>query len=185
MPRSGGPIGHMQRYAFGISIRVSEPMKYYTIFNTPLCEIILAGNERGLSNLHLNTGIGPRRFKIADDWERNDIFFSDIRSQIEKYFKGECREFRVALNPKGTDFQKTVWRELTKISYGEVRTYNDIARAIGKDNASRAVGNANSRNPIPLIVPCHRVIGSNGNLTGFAHGLKTKESLLRLEGITL
>jgi methylated-DNA-[protein]-cysteine S-methyltransferase len=87
----------------------------------------------------------------------------------------------VTINPGGTEFQKKVWKELAGIPYGELRTYKEIAGAMGTENASRAVGMANSRNPIPLIVPCHRVIGTNGKLTGFAHGLAMKERLINFE----
>jgi len=158
-------------------------MMYYTRFNSALCEIILVGNKDGLTNLHLNTGEGSREFEIKDDWQRNDEFFAEVRGQIVEYFSGKRTEFDVILNPQGTDFQKQIWKALYEIPFGVVRTYKDIATAIGNPNASRAVGMANSKNPIPLIVPCHRVIGSSGKLTGFAHGLDAKEALLKIEGI--
>ena len=156
-------------------------MMYHTRFDTPLCEVILAGNEEGLTHLHLNTGEGKRHFEIARKWIHNDVFFADAIKQIKAYFDGKRREFDVAVNPQGTDFQKSVWRELFAIPYGELRTYKDIAKAIGNEKAARAVGMANSKNPIPLIVPCHRVIGANGKLTGFAHGLAIKERLINFE----
>ncbi len=155
---------------------------YYTRFNSPICEIILVGNEEGLSHLHLNTKDGKRRFEISQEWQHNSSFFNDIIKQLEQYFAGDRKSFTVKLNPKGTDFQKKIWQNLIKIPYGSVTTYGAIAQAIGKEKAARAVGMANSRNPIPLIVPCHRVIGKSGSLTGFAHGLKMKEKLLRFEG---
>ncbi|SDK88760.1 methylated-DNA-[protein]-cysteine S-methyltransferase [Maridesulfovibrio ferrireducens] len=156
-------------------------MIYYTQFKTRLWEIILVGNELGLSNLHMVTEAGKRNFEISDKWQRNDSFFETIKEQILEYFAGQRKQFDITLNPQGTDFQKRVWEQLYAIPFGEIRTYKDIAIAIGNKKACRAVGMANSKNPLPLIVPCHRVIGSNGKLTGFAHGLKAKEQLLKLE----
>lgn len=104
--------------------------------------------------------------------------------QLEEYFRGTRREFEVAIDPAGTDFQLAVWRELMRIPYGETRSYGEIARAIGRPAASRAVGAANGANPIPIVVPCHRVIGSGGSLTGFGGGLTAKRLLLELEAGT-
>lgn len=154
---------------------------YYTRFNTRLCEIILVGDELGLRHLHLNTGEGKRKIQISNEWVLNDSFFKDTINQIEEYFSGERRIFNVFINPEGTIFQKRVWKELCKIPYGEVTTYKDIANKLGNQNASRAVGMANSKNPIPIIIPCHRIIGSNGKLTGFAHGLNIKEKIINYE----
>ncbi|GAA0182479.1 methylated-DNA--[protein]-cysteine S-methyltransferase [Clostridium sediminicola] len=154
---------------------------YYTRFNTRFCEIILVGDEEGLTNLHLNTGEGKRTFEILDEWILNDDFFTEIINEIEEYFNGKRKTFNVKLNPQGTDYQKKVWNELCKIPYGEVYTYKQVATRIGNEKASRAVGMANSKNPIPLIIPCHRVVGSNGKLTGFAHGLTIKKKLIKHE----
>lgn len=156
-------------------------MTFYTMFNTPLCEIILSGNDAGLSDLHLNTGLGKRVFKLSESWVRNDLFFEDTKNQIDEYFRGERTIFNIKMNPAGTDFQKKVWQELYKIPFGVVCSYKHIAIAIGNPNASRAVGMANSRNPIPLIVPCHRVIGSGGQMTGFAHGIEMKKNMIQFE----
>ena len=156
-------------------------MEYYTRFEAPLCGIILVGNEDGLTNLHMDTGEGKRSFVIEDAWIRNDEFFREAREQILEYFQGKRRRFSVLLNPQGTVFQKKVWLALCVIPYGEVRSYKDMATAMGNPDASRAVGMANAKNPIPIIVPCHRVIGSNGKLTGFAHGIRAKQKLLDLE----
>ena len=101
--------------------------------------------------------------------------------QIDEYFKGKRKKFFLNLAPRGTEFQRAVWRELEKIPFGAVASYGDIARAIGKPNACRAVGNANGKNPIAIIIPCHRVIGSNGSLTGYGGGLWRKEWLLEHE----
>jgi methylated-DNA-[protein]-cysteine S-methyltransferase len=105
-----------------------------------------------------------------------------VKEQLQEYFEGRRSSFDLPLSPEGTDFQKLVWEELLKIPYGESRTYNEIAVAIGRPKASRAVGNAINKNPIAIIIPCHRVIGKDGNLRGYAGGLELKEMLLRLEG---
>lgn len=153
----------------------------YTRFDTPFCEIILAGDEEGLTHLDLNTGKGRRNFEISDNWRRNDDFFSSARKQVEEYFCKKRSSFELALNPKGTDFQKRAWGELLKIPYGKLKTYKEIASDLGNEKAARAVGLANSKNPIPLIIPCHRVVGSDGSLTGFAHGIEFKQRLIQFE----
>jgi methylated-DNA-[protein]-cysteine S-methyltransferase len=107
---------------------------------------------------------------------------AEVVRQLEEYFAGQRREFSVPMAAKGTAFQRSVWDELTKIPYGETRAYVDIANALGQPTATRAVGAANGRNPIPIIVPCHRVIGRSGALTGFGGGLPIKRFLLELEG---
>ncbi|CRZ34996.1 methylated-DNA-[protein]-cysteine S-methyltransferase [Herbinix hemicellulosilytica] len=104
-------------------------------------------------------------------------------TQLREYFEGKRKEFNICLNPKGTPFQKKVWDALLKIPYGETRSYKDIAIAVGNPNACRAVGMANHKNPIMCIIPCHRVIGSDGSLTGYGGGIEIKEKLLTLEKI--
>ena len=154
---------------------------YYTIFDTTICDIILAGDEEGLKHLHLKTDAGSRSFCIDSGWHRDDDFFSDAVHQIREYISGTSSGFSISIAADGSDFQKKVWASLLEIPYGETRSYAEIASAIGKHAAVRAVGTAIGRNPIPLIIPCHRVIGSDGRLTGYAFGLKTKETLLELE----
>lgn len=154
---------------------------YYTKFNTRFCEIILAGDEKGLAHLHLNTGQGSREFEIQDAWELKPEFFKDTQSQILEYLAGKRTVFKVSLNPAGTEFQKKVWAQLRTIPYNSLVSYGEIAKKLGNPKAARAVGAANGKNPIPLIIPCHRVVGANGNLTGFAHGLAIKEKLIALE----
>lgn len=105
--------------------------------------------------------------------------------ELEEYFAGKRRSFTFKMSPSGTDFQKKVWKALEQIPYGETRTYGEIARAIGKPKAARAVGMANNRNPLSIVVPCHRVIGSTGDLVGYGGGLSLKTKLLKLEGLTL
>ena len=112
--------------------------------------------------------------------KENKIIRQTIK-QLNEYFNGKRKKFELPLNPKGTEFQKKVWLQLMNIPYGKTATYEDIATLIGDTNASRAVGNANNKNPIAIIIPCHRVIGSNNKLTGYAGGLDKKEKLLNLE----
>lgn len=112
--------------------------------------------------------------------KENKIIRQTIK-QLDEYFRGKRKKFELPLNPKGTEFQKKVWLQLMNIPYGKTATYKDIATLIGNTNASRAVGNANNKNPIAIIIPCHRVIGSNNKLTGYAGGLDKKEKLLNLE----
>ncbi len=156
-------------------------MTFYTTFDTPFCKIILVGTKDGISRLHLDTGEGKRDFSIGDDWIRNEAIFADAKENIVAYCTGSRQRFSIPLQLHGTDFQKKVWTALLDIPFGEVRTYGEIAEAVGNKKASRAVGMANSKNPIPLIIPCHRVIGANGSLTGFAHGLSIKRKLLEFE----
>ncbi|MFA6715556.1 MAG: methylated-DNA--[protein]-cysteine S-methyltransferase [Victivallales bacterium] len=153
-------------------------MKYYTRLKTPLCEIILAGGSDGLSDLVFNPA---GKAAISPDWVLNDEFFADTLKQIEEYFRGKQTQFKVRLDLRGTAFQKRVWEALLDIPYGQTRSYGDIARTIGNPGATRAVGTANSKNPVPLIVPCHRVINADGRLGGFAGGPALKEKLLEHE----
>ena len=120
----------------------------------------------------------------ADEFEtdRNlPALMAECLRQLTEYFKGRRQKFSIPLVLEGTDFQKAVWRQLQKIPFGQTASYGDVARAVGSPRAFRAVGNANNKNPIPVIIPCHRVIGTSGDLTGFGGGLDTKEALLRLE----
>lgn len=107
---------------------------------------------------------------------------AELRRQLAEYFAGERRDFDLPLSPEGTPFERSVWEELRRIPFGETRSYGEIAQAIGRPGAARAVGRANGANPIPIVVPCHRVIGSNGSLTGFGGGLEAKSRLLEIEG---
>lgn len=113
--------------------------------------------------------------------EKDTKLLLETQKQLKEYFEGKRTKFEIPLNPKGTEFMKKVWKELLNIPYGEVRTYKEIAEKIGNSKASRAVGMANNKNPIPIIIPCHRVIGSNNKLVGYALGLDMKKYLLDLE----
>ncbi len=152
---------------------------YYHIIESPICPILLAGDEKEIKQVIFLKG--KRKEDIPADWMENKDFFREAVRQLEAYFSGKLKSFDLKLAPEGTEFQKSVWRALCKIPYGETRTYKDIAESIGNPKAYRAVGLANNRNPISIIVPCHRVIGSNGKLTGYACGLDIKAFLLNLE----
>ncbi len=147
--------------------------------DSPIGLLTLAGHRDVLTNLVMEGGahLPPDRTR----WVRDEEAFSDAVAQIEAYFAGERVGFDVALRPDGTSFQRRVWDALSEIPYGETCSYGEIARRIGQPGAARAVGIATGRNPIPIIVPCHRVIGANGTLTGYAGGLETKRALLDLE----
>ncbi len=152
---------------------------YYCYLNSPVGDLLLAGDDEGLSLIGFPQG--KMRHDPEPDWIFNEKPFAAARQQLEEYFTGERKNFDLPLHLSGTDFQVQVLQELQRIPYGETTSYGDIARRIGRPKAMRAVGAANGRNPIPIIVPCHRVIGSSGDLTGFGGGLDTKEALLRLE----
>jgi len=152
---------------------------YYCYLNTPIGDLLLAGDDEALSLVGFPKG--KMRHDPDTDWIYNEEPFATERRQLQEYFAGERRSFDLALNLSGTEFQLRVLEELQRIPYGETTSYSDIARRIGRPKAMRAVGAANGRNPIPIIIPCHRVIGSGGALTGFGGGLDTKEALLRLE----
>ena len=152
---------------------------YYCYLESPVGELLMAGDQAGLRRIEFP--VGAVRRGPAPDWIYSEQPFVDARQQLTRYFAGELTSFNLAMQPGGTQFQLQVRAELQKIPYGTTASYGDIARRIGKPKAVRAVGAANGRNPIPIIIPCHRVIGINGNLTGFAGGIPIKEALLRLE----
>jgi len=122
--------------------------------------------------------------KLVDYCEKSNIeadFIKDIKKQLDEYFSGKRTTFNIEINPTGTDFQKLVWKELQKISYSKTKSYSEVAEAIGNKNAQRAVGNACNKNPIMIIIPCHRVVSKNNNLGGYAYGSKIKQKLLNIE----
>ncbi|HEY2770953.1 MAG TPA: methylated-DNA--[protein]-cysteine S-methyltransferase [Solirubrobacteraceae bacterium] len=151
----------------------------YTTFHTPIGELLLAGDDSGLRILSMQDATRPRR--IGPDWQRDDASFAAARQQLEEYFAGSRETFELELSLRGNPFEQRVWAELLKIPYGETASYGQIAAAIGAPSAPRAVGLANGRNPVAVIVPCHRVIGANGSLTGYGGGLERKRYLLDLE----
>ncbi len=154
-------------------------MMYYCYFDTPIGELLLAGEADALSMIGFPQG-AMRRDPEAD-WIYSEEPFGAVREQLAEYFSGERKDFDLPLALRGTEFQVSVLEALQGIPYGETTSYGAIAKQIGRPKAVRAVGAANGRNPIPIIVPCHRVIGSSGDLTGFGGGLDTKAALLRLE----
>ena len=152
----------------------------YRYLDSPVGELLLAGDAAGLR--HVSFPSGKLSIAPAPGWRRNDRAFEDVCRQLDEYFARRRTRFQLTLAPQGTPFQLAVLSALQAIPYGETRSYRDIARGIGKPRAVRAVGAANGRNPIPIIIPCHRVIGADGSLTGFGGGLGTKRFLLDLEG---
>lgn len=152
---------------------------YYRYLATPIGELLLAGDEDALRVVAFPEG--SRRREPEPDWIWSEKPFTAACEQLEAYFEGRLKEFDLPLRPGGTEFQLAVLGELRKIPYGTTVSYGEIAQRIGRPRAVRAVGAANGRNPIPIIIPCHRVIGASGDLTGFGGGLPVKEALLRLE----
>jgi methylated-DNA-[protein]-cysteine S-methyltransferase len=148
----------------------------YGFLDTPIGRLLLARDSAGVRHIHF------RPHKPAPGWERHDRAFEDVSTQLTEYFEGRRRAFELPLAPEGTPFQLRVWNALLEIPYGETISYGELAARIGDRSASRAVGLANGSNPLPIVIPCHRVIGSNGKLTGYGGGLPLKERLLALEG---
>jgi methylated-DNA-[protein]-cysteine S-methyltransferase len=156
---------------------------YYDKFTTQLaeqtCAIILVGDEQGISQLMVDNG--TKKIIIAGQWTHSSTFFSEAKQQLREFFAGQRQTFELNLNPAGTAFQQSVWQQLRAIPFGELHSYKDIATALGNPKASRAVGMANNKNPIPIIIPCHRVIGADKKLVGYAYGLPLKKQLIELE----
>jgi len=156
---------------------------YYKWIGSPVGKLKLIGSDNGLAAV-LWEDDDPKRVRVSTDMENNDHpILLEAERQLKEYFEGKRNAFALQLDAVGTDFQKEVWKALSTIPYGETRSYGDIARQIGDIKAVRAVGAANGRNPLSIIVPCHRVIGASGNLTGFAGGLENKACLLSIEGV--
>jgi len=151
----------------------------YTRCASPIDELLLLGDADALHGLYMTKGRRPVR--IDSSWQRDDHAFAGVRAQLAEYFAGERTLFDVPLVMAGTPFQLRVWRELENIPYGETISYGELARRVEQPSAARAVGLANGRNPISVIVPCHRVLGANGSLTGYGGGMERKETLLGLE----
>jgi methylated-DNA-[protein]-cysteine S-methyltransferase len=153
---------------------------YYDYFETDLIgTLTLAGDEKGLRHIFFQKEKNP--LSIRADWKKMPDFFLSVKAQLRAYFKRELKQFDLPLAPVGTHFQLKVWEALKTIPYGTLASYKSIAEAIGNPKAVRAVGGANGKNPIPIVVPCHRVIGADGSLTGFGGGLETKRRLIDLE----
>jgi methylated-DNA-[protein]-cysteine S-methyltransferase len=152
---------------------------YHATIASPVGDLLLISDGERLRGLHMQDGRRPRH--VEPDWLGAVEPFAGAREQLGEYFAGERTEFDLPLAPEGTPFQERVWRALRAIPYGQTASYGDLADRIGQPTASRAVGLANGRNPISIIVPCHRVIGASGKLTGYAGGIERKRFLLELE----
>ena len=146
----------------------------FAVMESPIGPITLASTERGLAGVHFGDAVPPHG--VMDEAVHRHVI-----QQLQEYFDGKRTEFDLRLDLQGTSFQREVWSRLQAIPYGETCSYGEIARAIGKPGAARAVGMANHENPVAVVVPCHRVVGSDGSLTGYAGGLDVKKRLLAIE----
>jgi methylated-DNA-[protein]-cysteine S-methyltransferase len=151
----------------------------YRFLDSPIGRLLLAGDARGLSRIDFQAG--PRACRPEPGWRESSDAFPEAAWQLAEYFAGRRRTFDLRLTPAGTPFQLRVWKALRDIAYGETISYGTLATRIGQPSASRAVGLANGANPLPIVLPCHRVIGANGSLTGYGGGLPIKQRLLELE----
>jgi methylated-DNA-[protein]-cysteine S-methyltransferase len=151
----------------------------YTTVDSPIGELLLLGDGEILHGLYMQAGRKPIR--IRPGWQRDDSAFPEVREQLAQYFAGERTSFDLPMHLEGSAFQRTVWHALAEIPYGQTISYVELARRIGRPDLARAVGTANGQNPIAVIVPCHRVIGSDGKLVGYGGGLENKRLLLDLE----
>jgi methylated-DNA-[protein]-cysteine S-methyltransferase len=151
----------------------------YSTIPSPIDELLVLSDGHALQGLYMQAGRKP--LKIDPRWRRDDTAFTEVSSQLDEYLDGRRRGFELPFALKGNPFELRVWSALCEIPYGETASYGEIARALGEPRAARAVGAANGRNPIAVIVPCHRVIGADGTLTGYGGGLERKRLLLDLE----
>ena len=154
-------------------------MTHHIIMPSPLGNILLVGGDQGLTGLHFQAAAKPAEPPIGSI--ESPKYFTETIRQLNAYFSGDLKDFTLRLLPEGSEFQRNVWKALCKIPYGTTISYGELARRIGKPSASRAVGGANGRNPLPIIIPCHRVINGNGQLGGYSCGLEIKKYLLSLE----
>lgn len=157
-------------------------MRYYDRFKSPQGEILLVATEDALSGIYFK---GQKYFPKQDNaWRRapNHAPLKRAKRELAQYFAGKRKQFKVALAPEGTPFQLSVWKQISKVAFGKTATYGELARRAGHAGSARAAGAATGRNPLSIVVPCHRIVGSNGSLTGYAGGLSRKRALLALEG---
>ncbi len=152
----------------------------YDVIETPIGPLLVAADEAGLRRISFAERGKARQPEAG--WVRDAAPFRQLASQLQEYFAGKRRRFSLRLAPEGTAFQRATWQALAEIPYGTTISYAELARRVGRPAASRAVGAANGANPLPIVVPCHRVIGADGSLTGFGGGLPVKRALLELEG---
>jgi methylated-DNA-[protein]-cysteine S-methyltransferase len=158
-----------------------DPKLAYRYLDSPVGKLLVTRDGETIH--HISFPTGKTKLEPALHWFFDEGGFERLAGQLEAYFAGELTEFDVPLHMIGTDFQKQVWQQLRNIPYGRTCSYGEIARQLGDINKSRAVGLANGANPLPIIIPCHRVIGADKSMTGFGGGVETKEFLLRLEGV--
>jgi methylated-DNA-[protein]-cysteine S-methyltransferase len=168
---------------------VNNSRVYFSETESPMGPLLIAATTKGVcwmdfarnqkASIHLQRWV--QKWFRHDAIESNGEYLTDVATQLQQYFEGNRDEFDVELELFGTPFQKMVWQNLNAIPYGETRSYKDVALTMGMPKAVRAIGGANNRNPVPIIVPCHRVVGSNGALVGYGGGLDIKEFLLNLE----
>lgn len=151
---------------------------YYYYYDSPVGRLLLNGRDRLEA---LNFPLSKTRQEPESHWTSSTKQFSRALAQLDDYFEGRLRQFDLDLGIQGTDFQKQVWQQLVKIPYGQTISYGELAKRIGNPKAGRAVGMANGKNPVSIIIPCHRVIGADGSLTGFGGGMDVKQQLLALE----
>lgn len=156
-------------------------MNYYDFYDSPQGRMLLVANDEGLSRVYFD---GQKYFpQLEPDWKQDtgNVFLRQARRELAEYFDGRRKRFDIALAPEGTDFQCAVWKSIYTVAFGDTITYGELARRAGNPGSARAAGAATGRNPISVIVPCHRILGSDGSLTGYAGGLERKRALLTLE----
>jgi methylated-DNA-[protein]-cysteine S-methyltransferase len=158
-------------------------MIYYKLLDSPLGTLLLTSDGRSLTGLHMQ---GQKYFpEQTQEWQESEQLdvLIQTQAQLAEYFAQQRQQFELPLDPVGTAFQKRVWQQLVQIPFGEMLSYGELAKQLGSPTASRAVGAANGRNPISIVVPCHRVVASNGSLTGYAGGVDRKQWLLQHEQV--
>ena len=157
-------------------------MRYYDTFKSPHGQMLLVASEDGLCGVYFN---GQKHFPDSKEGRRDESHspLKQAKRQLAEYFAGKRKRFEVALDPHGTAFQRSVWKAISTVRFGETISYAELARRAGHTGSARAAGAATGRNPLTIIVPCHRIMGSDGSLTGYAGGLERKRALLALEGI--
>lgn len=180
--RSVRPFPGVRRFtALRTARRAERELTRFSYVESPVGPLLIAADDEGLRALEFHASRNP----VARDanWRKGDHPLIDLaRRQLEEYFARTRRTFDLPLAPEGTDFQRTVWLALAEIPYGRTISYSELAARVGRPRAVRAAGAANGRNPLPIVLPCHRVIGADGSLTGFGGGLPMKRFLLELEG---
>lgn len=156
-------------------------MNFYDFYDSPQGRMLLVANEQGLCGAYFD---GQKYLPpIGADWRQDErnVFLQQAKRELEEYFSGRRQRFELALAPEGTPFQRLVWQAIFKVGFGNTISYGELARRAGRPGSARAAGAATGRNPVSIIVPCHRIVGSTGNLTGYAGGLGRKRALLALE----